>query len=251
MKPALIVLLISMLCDAPSPSLRAQMPGGPDAQADRPPTSSGQPEDSQKPGAQQMYEEIRYAHASIRGASLIVNPGKFVSNDPAFNEKFSADKIADFGEIELSKANFEVHERSSDSQSKPTKWLVEFDIERVEHVARQESKTSGTTASKIIGILGGQSESAQTGGALAESAETASTRGTWVVGIRYKIVDTATQEQIAQNYMEEKAEVTDESSSFAGFSSSKSTELSLDSLVQRLVQKCVREIDANHKPKPV
>ncbi|MCX8018011.1 MAG: hypothetical protein N2690_08970, partial [Rhodocyclaceae bacterium] len=56
-----------------------------------------------------------------------------------------------------------------------------------------------------------------------------------------------TTEQVATGYTEEKMEVGSKSTSVLGFSQGAQGGLTLDGMVQRLVQKLVWEIDAKHK----
>ena len=65
--------------------------------------------------------------------------------------------------------------------------------------------------------------------------------------MRYKIIDANTTEQVATGYAEEKMELGAKSTSILGISSGQSGGLTLDSMVQRLVQKTVWEIDNKHK----
>jgi hypothetical protein len=65
--------------------------------------------------------------------------------------------------------------------------------------------------------------------------------------MRYKIMDANTTEQVAQGYTEEKMEVGAKSSSVLGVSNSSQGGVTLDTLVQRLVQKSVWEIDYKDK----
>ena len=111
---------------------------------------------SQKANAsadQAIYQPIVYTNAAKKGPALIVLPGEIKSNNATFLQKFTANNIADFGEIELSNANFQVLERSNlgpllneftlaynlgDPQQarkflgmgklKSTKYIVKFDI---------------------------------------------------------------------------------------------------------------------------
>ena len=71
--------------------------------------------------------------------------------------------------------------------------------------------------------------------------------GVWIIGMRYKIIDANTTEQVATGYTEEKMELGAKSTSVLGVSSGASGGLTLDSLVQRLVQKNVWEIDNKYK----
>ena len=54
-----------------------------------------------------------YTNAAKKGPAVIVIPGEIKSNNATFLQKFTANNIADFGEIELSSANFQVLERSN------------------------------------------------------------------------------------------------------------------------------------------
>ena len=69
----------------------------------------------------------------------------------------------------------------------------------------------------------------------------------WVIGMRYKIINAETTEQLAQGYTEEKMEVGAKSTSVLGISESQQGGVSLDTMVQRLIQKSVWEIDNKYK----
>ncbi|HNI50202.1 MAG TPA: hypothetical protein PLF43_02155, partial [Accumulibacter sp.] len=77
--------------------------------------------------------------------------------------------------------------------------------------------------------------------------QTGESTGVWIIGMRYKIIDANTTEQVATGYTEEKMELGAKSTSILGVSSGASGGLTLDSLVQRLVQKNVWEIDNKYK----
>src|ERR1700738_311974 len=71
---------------------------------------------SQKANAsadQALYQPVVYANANKRGPAVIVIPGEIKSNNATFLQKFTSNNIADFGEVELSSANFPVLERSN------------------------------------------------------------------------------------------------------------------------------------------
>ena len=73
-------------------------------------------ETSQKANAaadQTIYQPVVYTNASKKGPALVVIPGEIKSNNATFLQKFTSNNIADFGEIELSSANFQVLERSN------------------------------------------------------------------------------------------------------------------------------------------
>ena len=106
---------------------------------------------------QAAYMAVNYPNANKKGPALVVIPGEIKSNNATFLQKFTANNIADFGEIELSSANFQVLERSNlgplmrefelaynlgDPDSarkmlrmgklKSTKYVVKFDILKTE-----------------------------------------------------------------------------------------------------------------------
>jgi hypothetical protein len=69
----------------------------------------------------------------------------------------------------------------------------------------------------------------------------------WIIGMRFKIMNAETTEQVAQGYTEEKMEVGATSTSVLGVSSAQQGGVSLDTMVQRLIQKTVWEIDSKYK----
>jgi len=77
--------------------------------------------------------------------------------------------------------------------------------------------------------------------------KTQDTSGVWIVGMRYKIMNAETTEQVAQGYTEEKMEVGTTGTSVLGASSSEQGGVTLDTMVQRLIQKTVWEIDSKYK----
>src|SRR3977135_2543807 len=60
-----------------------------------------------------LYRPVEYTNGNKKGPALVVIPGEIKSNNATFLQKFTANNIADFGEIELSSANFQVLERSN------------------------------------------------------------------------------------------------------------------------------------------
>ncbi len=218
-----------------------------------------------------MYQPIEYANAAIKGPQLVIIPGEIKSNNATFTQKFGSNNIADFGELELSKANFGVLERSNlgpllnefqlaynmgdpdaarkvlqKGKFKTTKWIVKFDILKAEQVAQAKEGFDGRAVGQLLGHL-----VPGTGGAVsstvAGSVQTAEGTGVWIIGMRYKIMNANTTEQVATGYTEEKMEVGAKATSVMGVSSSQQGGLTLDGMVQRLVQKLVWEIDSKHK----
>ncbi|MFO7784285.1 MAG: hypothetical protein ACQET7_08775 [Thermodesulfobacteriota bacterium] len=216
-----------------------------------------------------MYQPVEYMNVNVQGPDLIVLPGQIKSNNATFTQRITANNIADFGELELSRANFRVLERTDlgpmldeitlaanmgDPQAlerfkrgkfKSTKWFVKFDILKAEPVAEASRGFDGAAAGSILGtVIGGRTGSVtRTGVGSVRAGEEA---GIWVVGMRYKVLDASTTEQMATGYFEQKMEMGSKAGSVLGFSSSESQRITLDTMVQRLVQEAVQEID-RHK----
>jgi len=218
-----------------------------------------------------MYKSIDYQNAGKQGPALIVIPGEVKSNNASFVQKYGPNNIADYAELELGKANFKVLERADlgpllneftlaytmgdpnaarkvlqKGKFKTTKWVVKFDVLKAEPVAQAQQGFDGGTVGSLIGILGG-SRGAAAGGVAVGSIKTEESTGVWIIGMRYKIINANTTEQVATGYTEEKMELGAKSTSVLGFSGGASGGLTLDSLVQRLVQKNVWEIDQKYK----
>ncbi len=218
-----------------------------------------------------VYKPVEYTNASKRGPALIVIPGEIKSNNATFTQKFGSNNIADFAEIELSNANFQVLERTNlgpllneftlaynlgdpdqarkmlgRGKLKTTKWVVKFDVLKTEQVAAAQQGFDGRALGNIVGILGG-SRGAAAGGTAVGSVRNQDTSGVWIIGMRYKIMNAETTEQVAQGYTEEKMEVGTTSTSVLGISSAQQGGVSLDTMVQRLIQKTVWEIDNRYK----
>ncbi len=208
----------------------------------------------------------------------MVIPGEIKSNNATFLQKFTANNIADFAEIELSSANFQVLERANlgpllnefelaynlgdpnqarkflgMGKLKSTKYVVKFDILKTEQVAAAQEGFDGRTLGQMAGLLGafsgslGGARAGAVGGTALGSVRSGESSGVWIIGMRYKIINAETTEQLAQGYTEEKMEVGAKSSAALGISQSQQGGVSLDTMVQRLVQKSVWEIDSKYK----
>lgn len=210
-----------------------------------------------------MYQPVHYANASIRGPSLVVIPGEIKSNNATFTQKISANNIADYAELELGKANFGVLERSDlgnlldeistavnmgsagalqrfkRGKFKSTKWFIRFDVLKAEPVASASSGFDGRALGSILGQATGNYQLATAVG----SVKTQDEAGVWIVGMRYKLIDANTTEQVATNYFEQKMEIGAKGVSILGVSSAQAGGVTLDSLVQRLVQEGVADLD--------
>lgn len=236
-----------------------------------PTAGSGTSEKANEMADKAVYKPIEYTNASKKGPALIVIPGEVKSNNATFTQKFGPNNIADYGELELGKANFKILERADmgpllnefqlaytmgnpqaarkilqKGKFKTTKWVVKFDILKAEQVAQAKSGFDGRAVGSLIGIFGGGAGGAA-GNVVASSVQTGESTGVWIIGMRYKIIDANTTEQVATGYSEEKMELGAKGTSVLGVSSSEAGGLTLDSLVQRLIQKTVWEIDSKHK----
>ena len=218
-----------------------------------------------------MYKPIEYTNVAKKGPALVVIPGEIKSNNATFTQKFGPNNIADFAELELGNANFKILERADmgpllnefqlaytmgdpkaarkmlqKGKFKTTKWVIKFDILKAEQVAQAQSGFDGRAVGALIGIFGGGAGGAA-GNVVASSVQTGESTGVWVIGMRYKLIDANTTEQVATGYTEEKMELGSKGTSVMGISSGASGGLTLDSLVQRLIQKSVWDIDNKYK----
>jgi hypothetical protein len=238
-------------------------------------------ETSQKANAsadQAMYQQITYTNANKKGPAVIVIPGEIKSNNATFLQKFTANNIADYGELELSNANFPVLERSNlgpllqefelaynlgdqdkarkmlkMGKLKTTKYVVKFDILKTEQIAAAQQGFDGRTLGQMAGLLGafsgsrGGAQAGAVGGTAVGSVHSDESTSVWVIGMRYKIINAETTEQVATGYTEEKMEVGATSSGALGVHQSQQGGVGLDTMVQRLVQKSVWDIDSKYK----
>src|SRR5438477_9241597 len=238
-------------------------------------------ETSQKANAsadQAAYRPVEYVNGSKKGPALIVVPGEIKSNNATFMQKFTPNNIADFGEVELSAANFQVLERSNlgpvlneftlaynlgdpdaarkflrMGKLKSTKYVVKFDILKAEQIAAAQKGFDGAALGQMAGLPGafshsvGGARAGAVGGTAVGSVHNSESTGVWLIGMRYKIINAETTEQVATGYTEEKMEVGATSQSVLGVSQSQQGGVGLDTMVQRLVQKAVWEIDNKYK----
>jgi hypothetical protein len=224
----------------------------------------------------EAYQEIEYANAAKPGPRVIVLPGEIKSTNSTFLDAIHPNNIADFAELELTRANFNVLERQNlgpllneftvayemgdpvmarkvlqKGKVATTRWMVKFDILRAEPVQQKQSGFNGRGLGDVAGALGSLAGISSRGLNAARdttgTVDVKSGKQTWLVGLRYKILNAATTEQVATGYKEERMEVTASSSTAAGISSQNAAGGTLDSLVIRLVQKSVADIDARYK----
>ena len=217
------------------------------------------------------YKEVEYTNRNKRGPALVVIPGEIKSNNASFIQKFSSNNIADFGELELSAANFPVLERANMGnlvqevalaynmgdpalarktmqvgKLKTTKWIVKFDILKAEQIAENKKGFDGGAVGSLLGRFVGGSAGA-VAGTVTGSVNNQDSSGVWLIGMRYKIMDASTTDQVAQGYKELKMEVGSTQTSVMGVSSGAKGGVGLDTMVQRLIQTAVWDIDAKYK----
>jgi hypothetical protein len=237
-----------------------------------PNAGSSTSQDANAAADQAAYKEVEYTNKARRGPALVVIPGEIKSNNSSFLAKIAPNNIADFGELELSNANFPVLERSNlgpllneislaynlgdaaqarktmqVGKLKTTKWIVKFDILKAEQIAENKKGFDGGAVGSIISGLGGFGRGSYAAGTAVGSVQTQETSGVWLIGMRYKIMDATTTEQVAQGYKELKMEVGSNSTSVLGVSQGAKGGVGLDTMVQRLVQTAVWDIDKNYK----
>jgi curli biogenesis system outer membrane secretion channel CsgG len=218
--------------------------------------------------AEQMtYKPVEYVNKNKKGPALIVIPGSIKSNNATFTQRYFPNNIADFGEIELTSANFQVYERADlgpaldeialaanlgdpakvqkilkRGKFKTTKWFVKFDILKAEQVAEASTGGDFSTIGNIIALAAGSRSGAVAGTAVG-SVDTAQTAGVWLIGMRYKVIDANTTEQVTGGYFEEKMEVGATDTTVLGFRQGQAQVITLDTMIQRLAQKAVADLD--------
>lgn len=257
--------LLAALCLVAAPVLAQPTFGNPSPNAG---SSTSQQANAAADAA--AYKEVDYVNKAKRGPALVVIPGEVKSNNANFIQRFGPNNIADYGELELSQANFPVLERANlgnllqevslaynlgDAQQarktmqmgklKTTKWVVKFDILKAEQIAENKKGFDGRAMGGLIGMVGGFGSSAA--GHVTSSVNTQEATSVWLIGMRYKIMDASTTEQVAQGYKELKMEVGANATSVMGVSESAKGGVGLDTMVQRLVQTTVWEIDSRYK----
>lgn len=216
---------------------------------------------------QMAYKPIEYANKDKPGPPLIVIPGQIKSSNATFTQRILPNNIADFGEVELMSANFKVFERSdlgpmldeislAANMGNPakvrqilrrgkfstTKWFVKFDILKADQVAQASTGADFSTIGRIIGAAAGGT-GGNVAGVAVGSIDTQQVAGVWLVGMRYKVLDANTTEQVTGGYFEEKMEVGRTNTSILGMSQGQQQVITLDTIVQRLAQKAVADLD--------
>ncbi len=213
-----------------------------------------------------MYQPVEYANAGKKGPTVIVLPGNIKSSSATFTQKVTPNNIADFAEIELSNANFKVLERSDlgpllkevelafnmgstdalknfrKGKFSSTKWFIKLDILKAEEVAEAGQGFDGNAIGSIVGtVVGGKA--GRISDTTISSARASERAAVWLVGLRYKIMDASTSEQVSTGYVEKKMETGRKAQALLGMSGHASQLVTLDTVIQRLVQEAVAKID--------
>src|SRR5262249_42399502 len=127
-----------------------------------------------------VYKPVEYANAAKSGPQIVVMPGQIKSISGVFTQRYQPSGIADWAELELTRANFKVLERSDlkslerefqlayglgDPQAaqrvlqrgklKATRWVVGFDILKAEPVATAATGVDGATLGRIFKAVSG------------------------------------------------------------------------------------------------
>ena len=66
-----------------------------------------------RPRTRPLYQAISYANVATKGPAIIVLPGEVKSNNATFSQRYGPNNIADYAELELSQANFQVLDRAN------------------------------------------------------------------------------------------------------------------------------------------
>jgi hypothetical protein len=248
---------------------------GADARSDGNPSpiaGSATSDDANRRADMAQSRPLEYANAAKKGPRIIVLPGEIKSNNAAFTQRVTVNNIADYGELELTRANFTVLERNhlgavlrevelaynmgdpqqamrafQKGKTSVTRWIVKFDILKAEPVATSGGGFDGASVGRLISIFGGGSKAGAAGATTAAAVRTDEEAGVWNIGMRYKIIDGNTAEQVANGYFEQKMELGATSTSVLGVNNRATGQLTLDTMVHRLVQASVAEIDARYK----
>lgn len=175
---------------------------------------------------------IVYTNASKEGPRVVVSQGEIKSANSNFTQKVTSNAIADFGELELDRANFKITKNQANA-----KFSIRFDIVKAESLAKASGGFSG---SAIGGFLGGFA------GAALSSVNTSNEAEVWNVAMRWQAI-LPSGDQLGSGLVEDRMELGAKGTSIMGVSSGASGGATLDTMIQYLVQKAVSEIDKKLK----
>ncbi|GAB7082030.1 hypothetical protein [Megalodesulfovibrio paquesii] len=225
-----------------------------------------------------VYKPVEYQNANMTGPPVVVLPGTFNTRSAAYVHKYCKNSLCDFAELELSKANFTVLENAdqqplfeeialaatmSDADalrlfrksSLPTaRYLMAFDVLKAEPIAWEAKGGDGQILGAIVelGILlatrGDDSGLGKSANAAISSIKAYDYNTTWQVTLGYKVIDPDTGTIVHSGSVEEKQVAQDELNAALGISEKTTSAFTVDSLVQRLIQKAVADLDKTIKP---
>ena len=175
---------------------------------------------------------IEYSNSSVEGPRIVVDKGEIKSSNSSFTQKVTSNAIADFGELELARANFKITKNKDNS-----KFIIKFDILKAESLAKAYEGFSGGAIGGMLGGLGGR---------VLSSVKTTDAAEVWNVAMRWQAI-AANGDQLGTGIVEDRMELGAKGSSVMGVSSGASGGATMDTMIQYLVQKAVAEIDKKMK----
>jgi hypothetical protein len=175
---------------------------------------------------------IEYVNASKDGARVLVTAGEIKSANSSFSQKVTSNAIADFGELELGRANFKITKNQSNA-----KFVIKFDILKAESLAKASEGFSGGAIGGMFGGIGGR---------VLSSVQTTDKSEVWNIAMRWQAIDPS-GDQLASGMVEDRMELGAKGTSVMGVSSGASGGATMDTMIQYLVQKAVAEIDKKMK----
>ena len=87
------------------------------------------------------YQTISYANAATKGPAIIVLPGEVKSNNATFTQRYFPNNIADYAELELSQANFQVLDHAN-LGSVLREIELAYNLARIIHQPEKSTKAS-------------------------------------------------------------------------------------------------------------
>ncbi len=175
---------------------------------------------------------VEYVNSAKEGPRVIVTAGEIKSSNASFAQKVTSNSIADFGELELGRANFKITKNQANA-----KFAIKFDIIKAESLAKASEGFSGGAIGGMLGGLGGRALS---------SVKTTDKSEVWNIAMRWQAIDPS-GDQLGAGMVEDRMELGAKGSSVMGVSSGASGGATMDTMIQYLVQKAVAEIDKKMK----
>lgn len=198
---------------------------------------------------------VVYANVDKPGGNIVVLPSELKSDNAVFKQQVSAGDIAAFASSELAKDHFTVLSLSDLGLSpepvvqtltkgdktalanlmtgplSSVQYLLKFDLLKAERVGEPKKRFGGA-----LGVVVGTPI----------PAATSSVPDTWTVGIRYIVFDASTGEKVASNYFQLRMQLGPlDASSLAAEVTPSPNNVTLQSMVQRIIQRCVVDLDAH------